>query len=59
MNLGSLRWGQKAIKYIIKAGQEIVILHMYIMYIHIQKGKQVYSHVWNQYSSLKCNKAGN
>lgn len=35
MNLGSLRWGQKAIKCIIKARQEIVIVHMYIMYIHI------------------------
>lgn len=39
MNLGSLRWGQKAIKYIIKAGQEIVMIHMYITYLHIEKGK--------------------
>lgn len=39
MSLGSLRWGQKAIKYIIKAGQEIVIIHMYITYLHIEKGK--------------------
>lgn len=39
MNLGSLRWGQKTIKDVIKAGQEIVVIHMYIIYINTHIGK--------------------
>lgn len=35
MDVGRLRRGQKAIKCIIKARQEIVIVRMYIMHIHI------------------------